>query len=101
MKKTLFALAAFFVLAAWTTNKNQMKNGGTKFTFDLVGTSCDPNATGTATVILNQGQGIMSYELTVSGLSSTVTAAHLHEYPVRSGNIVVGLNTPTSDSSSG
>jgi hypothetical protein len=61
----------------------------------------DPDGTGTATVRINPGQGQLCYTLTVSGIAPA-TAAHIHEAPAGvAGPIVVGLEAPTSGSSSG
>ena len=106
MKKVLFALAAFFVLAAWTTNK-KMANGGKKFILTLTGAqevngAGDPDATGTAVLIFNQGQGTLTYELTVSGIDGTISGAHIHRAPAGvAGPIVIHLIAPVSGSSSG
>jgi hypothetical protein len=43
----------------------------------------DPNAaaTGTAIVIANPGQRRICYQVTVSGITGTITAAHIHRAP--------------------
>ncbi len=61
----------------------------------------DPDGIGFATVTVNPGQGVLCYELSVSGIASA-TAAHIHEAPVgMAGPVVVGLQPPTDGSSSG
>ena len=61
----------------------------------------DPDGTGFAAVTVNPGQGVLCYELSVSGIA-LATAAHIHEAPVReAGPMVVTLATPTDGSSGG
>ena len=38
----------------------------------------DPNASGTAFITLNQGQGEVCFDLSWAGIDGTVTAAHIH-----------------------
>jgi CHRD domain len=38
----------------------------------------DPDASGTAFITLNQGQGEVCFELSWAGIDGTVTAAHIH-----------------------
>ena len=59
----------------------------------------DPDGTGRAVITLNQGQGEVCFELTVSNIAPA-TAAHIHEGAVdKAGPVVVGLTAPTSGSS--
>jgi hypothetical protein len=61
----------------------------------------DPDGSGFAFFTLNQGQGQICYELTVSDIAPA-TAAHIHIAPAGSpGPVVVPLAAPTSGSSSG
>jgi hypothetical protein len=61
----------------------------------------DPDGSGTATFQLNQGQGEICFELTVSDIDPA-TASHIHIAPVGApGPVVVPLTAPTSGSSSG
>ena len=61
----------------------------------------DLDGEGTAYLTLNQGQGEICYELTVSGIAPA-TAAHIHIAPVTApGPVVVPLAAPTDGSSSG
>ena len=61
----------------------------------------DPNGLGFAAVTLNPGQGLVCYELRVSGIAPA-TAAHIHEAPFgEAGDVVVTLGAPTDGSSSG
>jgi hypothetical protein len=60
----------------------------------------DPDGRGFATVTVNPGQGLVCYELSVSGIEAA-TAAHIHEAPVNvAGPVVVHLLPPTGGSSS-
>jgi hypothetical protein len=60
----------------------------------------DPDGTGFAAVTINPGQGIVCYELSVSGIAPA-TGAHIHEAPPGEvGDIVVGLQPPSDGSSS-
>jgi len=61
----------------------------------------DPDGSGTAFFTLNQGQGEICFELTVTGVDP-ITASHIHRAPAGSpGPVVVPLTPPTSGSSSG
>ena len=61
----------------------------------------DPDGIGFAAVTLNPGQGLVCYELSVSGIAPA-TAAHIHEAPFgEAGEVVVTLGAPTGGSSSG
>ncbi len=80
--------------------------GGRQLTTTLTGDEevpvlGDPDGMGFATVTVNPGQGVLCYELSVSGIAPA-TAAHLHEAPPGvAGPVVVGLQAPTDGSSSG
>ncbi len=80
--------------------------GGRQLTTTLTGAEevpvlGDPDGMGFATVTVNPGQGVLCYELSVSGIAPA-TAAHLHEAPPGvAGPVVVGLQAPTDGSSSG
>ena len=61
----------------------------------------DPDGTGTAKIWLNQGQGLIMYELTVSNIAPAA-AAHIHRGVAGvAGPIVVHLAAPTNGMSSG
>ena len=61
----------------------------------------DPDGSGTAFLTFNPGQEQVCFELTVSGIAPA-NAAHIHEAPVGvPGPVVVGLQAPTSGSSTG
>jgi hypothetical protein len=52
----------------------------------------DPNASGHASITLNQGRHEVCFELTWSDIDGTVVAAHIHSAPAGvAGPIVVGL----------
>ena len=52
----------------------------------------DPDASGTAFITLNQGQGEVCFDLSWAGIDGTVTAAHIHIGSATvAGPVVVGL----------
>ena len=52
----------------------------------------DPDATGTAFITLNLGQGEVCFDLSWAGIDGTVTAAHIHVGPAGvAGDVVVPL----------
>jgi CHRD domain len=62
----------------------------------------DPDASGTASITLNQGKGEVCFSLTWESIDGTVVAAHIHEAPVGvAGPIVVPLFMDTSFSGTG
>lgn len=66
----------------------------------------DPDASGTALITLNQGQGEVCFDLSWVGIDGTVTAAHIHiGDPTVAGPVVVPLFTDAAlsgtDSASG
>ena len=66
----------------------------------------DPDASGTASITLNQGQGEVCFDLSWVGIDGTVTAAHIHiGDPTVAGPVVVPLFTDAAlsgtDSASG
>ncbi len=112
-QRRLFAallLAAIVALAiagpASAAKLGGADQGGRQLTTTLTGAEevpvpGDPDGTGFATVTVNPGQGVLCYELSVSGIAPA-TAAHLHEAPPGvAGPVVVGLQAPTDGSSSG
>ena len=77
--------------------------GGRPFTTTLSGTSevpaGDPDATGTATVWINPGQGTVCYAWSVSNAATPILAAHIHHAVAGvAGPVVVPL-PPTGPSS--
>ena len=80
---------------------------GRTFTVALTGAAeephdGDPDATGTAVITVNLGQGTFCYQLTVSGLDPVI-GAHLHVItnPDRTGPVAIPLASPTTGQSSG
>jgi hypothetical protein len=62
----------------------------------------DPDASGTVSIALNQGQGEVCFALTWENIDGTVVAAHIHEAPVGvAGPVVVPLFVDTSFSGTG
>jgi len=56
----------------------------------------DGDATGMASFTLNQGQGVVCFDLSWTGVDGTVVAAHIHEAPVgEPGGVVVPLFSGT------
>ena len=52
----------------------------------------DPDATGSATLRLNQGRGRVCFQISWADVDGTVTAAHIHEAPAgEPGDVVVPL----------
>ena len=57
----------------------------------------DPDGSGEAFVTLNQGRGLICYQITVEGIEPAI-AAHIHEAPVGvPGDIVVPLQPPDAE----
>ena len=109
MRKTaLISMSALLAtsLIATAASSQTAANGGRKLQTSLTGAAeapnaGDPNGSGTASVIVNPGQGRICYELTVSNIAPA-TAAHIHEAPVGvAGSIVVALAAPSDGDSSG
>jgi len=77
--------------------------GGRQLTTTLTGEQEVPvlgdlDGIGSATVTVNPGQGVLCYELSVSGIA-TATAAHIHEAPPNAaGPVVVTLTEVPFDS---
>lgn len=62
----------------------------------------DPDATGTASLRINPGQGLLCFELTATGIDGDLTGAHVHVGAVDvAGPVVVPLTPPVGGSSSG
>ena len=82
------------------------ETGGRPFTASLSGAEeipdpGDADGFGGAFITLNQGQGMVCWELSVSGIV-TSTAAHIHQGELGvSGPVVVTLSAPEDGSSSG
>jgi len=100
----MFSLGAAAILMAFTTENKAFRDGKT-FTVHLSGaeevTPGDPDGTGMAVITLNQGQGTISYQITVSNIDMP-TSAHIHEAPAgQAGPVVFPLATPVNGMSSG
>lgn len=97
---TSIAIIAIVASAAWATQ------GGRPLSATLTGAAevpgpGDPDGAGTAHVTLNQGQGEVCYELSVTDIAPA-SAAHIHRGSAgSSGGVAVPLSPPTSGSSSG
>jgi hypothetical protein len=81
-KTTIAALAAALCLALWGTT---IATAGTTLSTDLVGSEerpgpGDPDGTGFVTLTMNQGQGEICFELTLSGIDPA-TRGHIHKAP--------------------
>ncbi len=107
MKKLIIPLVAVFFLTAFTVRSSKTESdGGRTVTAILLGSNevpnpGDPDGSGYAEITLNQGQGTISYVITVDGIAPA-TAAHIHLGPAGvAGGVVVGLSAPTNGMSSG
>jgi hypothetical protein len=112
-QRRLFAallLAALVALAlagpALAVKLGDAEQGGRQLATTLTGEQeapgpGDPDGSGDATVTVNPGQGVLCYELSVSGIAPAISA-HIHKAPPgEAGDVVVGLEPPTDGSSSG
>jgi hypothetical protein len=104
MKKNTVLYIALIVMAVLAL-ASVAADGGRKFTTTLTGEAevnaqgvpnqGDLDGIGTATVTLNYGQGMVCWEITVSGITLPATAAHIHEAPVTApGPVVIPLSAP-------
>ncbi len=117
MKKFILPLVAAVFLTAFTfspsptatgsvSGEDQSLNGGRTLTAVLLGANevpnpGDPDGSGYAEITLNQGQGTISYMITVTDIAPA-TAAHIHFAPAGvPGGVVVALSAPTGGFSSG
>jgi hypothetical protein len=81
--------------------------GGRPFSTTLTGAAevpgpADPDASGTAYITLNQGQGEVCFALSWQDIDGTVVASHIHQAPAGiAGPIVVPLFTGASFASTG
>jgi len=99
MRRRVLFLAAVLGMVALLTIGAPALGEGRPFSTTLTGAAevpgpGDPDASGTALITLNQGQGEVCFELSWALIDGTVTAAHIH---VRSatvaGDVVVPLFT--------
>jgi hypothetical protein len=113
LRRFLFPLVALLALAGLAAPSPVMAEiiddadqGGRSFFVWMTGAEeapgpGDPDGSGTALITLNQGQGQVCWELTVTGIAPA-TAAHIHIAPAGSpGPVVIPLSPPTSGFSSG
>ena len=103
----LVAIAALAIAGPASAAKLDVANqGGRQLTTTLTGEQEVPvlgdlDGIGFATVTVNPGQGLVCYELSVSGIKAA-TAAHIHEAPFGEvGDVVVTLKPPSDGFSSG
>jgi hypothetical protein len=102
---TLSALIlAVVVLCGLVIAQNQSQ-GGRPLTATLTGAAevpgpGDPDGTGEAVITLNQGRGLVCFQLTVANIAPA-TASHIHRGSAGvAGPVVVGLTPPPSSGSS-
>lgn len=123
MKRICFSLSAALLLFACTKEHNSLngdctkqsaetvskgtnEHGGRPLTAVLTGGQevpgpGDPDGTGAAKIYLNQGQGTISFELSVSNIAPA-TAAHIHRGVAGvAGPVEVTLIAPANGFSSG
>lgn len=106
MKRISVFLSIAFLFCAFATKTATVTIPFKTLTTDLNGAEevpgpGDPDGSGFAEFTLNQGQGTITYELTVSNIEPAM-AAHIHEAPEGvAGPVVVSLVPPTAGSSSG
>jgi hypothetical protein len=111
MRRRVLFLAATLAMVAMLALGAPAYGQGRPFATTLTGAAevpgpGDPNASGTAFITLNQGQGEVCFDLSWAGIDGTVTAAHIHiGSAVEAGDVVVGLFTDVAlsgtDSASG
>ena len=105
MLAAILALAIAGPASAAKLGVGGADQGGRQLTTTLTGEQevpvwGDRDGIGSATVTVNPGQGVLCYELSVSGIAQA-TAAHIHEAPVGVAGPVVKELLPPTDGSSG
>jgi hypothetical protein len=83
MRRRVLFLAAALGMVALLAMGAPALGEGRPFATTLTGAAevpgpGDPDASGTAFITLNQGQGEVCFELSWAGIDGTVTAAHIH-----------------------
>jgi hypothetical protein len=83
MRRRVLFLAATLGMVAMLAMGAPAYGQGRPFSTTLTGAAevpgpGDPDASGTAFIALNQGQGEVCYDLSWAGIDGTVTAAHIH-----------------------
>ena len=111
MRRRVLFLAATLGMVAMLAIGAPAYGEGRPFSTTLTGTAevpgpGDPDASGTALITLNQGQGEVCFDLSWAGIDGTVTAAHIHiGAATEAGPVVVPLFTDAAlsgtDSTSG
>lgn len=100
MKKLVLflALALFFTVSVvWAGGRplSASLTGAAEVTAGGVPNQGDLDGVGSAEITLNQGQGEICYEITVSDITLPAAAAHIHVGPATTtGPVVVGLSAP-------
>ena len=110
MRRRVLFLAATLGMVAMLAIGAPAYGQGRPFSTTLTGAAevpgpGDPDASGTAFITLNQGQGEVCFDLSWAGIDGTVTAAHIHVgSATEAGDVVVGLFAGTfegTDTASG
>jgi CHRD domain len=97
MRRRVLFLAAALGMVALLAVGAPAFGEGRPFTTALIGAAevpgpGDADASGTAFITLNQGQGEVCFDLSWAGIDGTVTAAHIHVGAATvAGPVVVGL----------
>jgi hypothetical protein len=97
MRRRVLFLAATLGMVALLAVAAPAYGEGRPFSTTLTGAAevpgpGDPDASGTAFIALNQGQGEVCFDLSWAGIDGTVTAAHIHVgAATEAGPVVVGL----------
>ena len=83
MRRRVLFLAAALGMVAMLAMAAPALGEGRPFATTLTGAAevpgpGDPDASGTAFITLNQGQGEVCFDLSWAGINGTVTAAHIH-----------------------
>jgi len=107
MKKIILPALAFLALTAFTTvSLDNNDSQGVTLWANMTGAQeapvmGDPDGTGYAELVLNSGQGTVSYTINVSNIDAP-TAAHVHIAPPGSaGPVVIPLSAPVNGMISG
>jgi hypothetical protein len=107
MRRRVLFLAATLGMVAMLAIGAPAYGEGRPFSTTLTGAAevpgpGDADASGTAFITLNQGQGEVCFDLSWAGIDGTVTAAHIHiGDPTVAGPVVVPLFTDAALSGTG
>jgi hypothetical protein len=96
MRRRLLAAVAAIVFAVLIPAGAGAADAGRPFATTLTGAAevppADPDASGNAAILLNQGMGTVCFDLSWQNIDGTVFAAHIHVAPAgTNGPIVVPL----------